>query len=136
MTTKPLRVIHTRHIDGTANGFLVPIWHIDDGYSPQQVYLTTIDPHCQKGPHLHLKRKGAFTVLRGTVRIVTRNAGGVYHEVDIKEGDFKTVFVEPGMPAALYNLGNTRAYVLNMPAPAWRENEQDDWPVENWNYQP
>jgi dTDP-4-dehydrorhamnose 3,5-epimerase-like enzyme len=134
--TKNLRVIHTRHHDGTPNGFLVPIWHVDDGYKPQQVYLTTIAPGCQKGPHLHKKRRGAFTCIQGQVRIVTRSSGGVYHYVENKEGEFRTVFVDPGVPTALYNLGNTDAYIINMPSPAWREEEQDDWPVDDWQYEP
>jgi dTDP-4-dehydrorhamnose 3,5-epimerase-like enzyme len=133
--TKTLRVIPTKDSNGYTNGRLLPIWHVDDGPAISQVYLTTILPGRQKGPHLHKKRSGAFTVLTGNVVIVTRNIEGIYTEHECFTPDAKfhtTVYVPPGVPAALYNVGVTEALVLNMPHPAWRIDDQDEWPVEDW----
>lgn len=144
--------------DAGLNGWLVPIWNIaEDDWRPDQVYLTVVLPGAQKGPHLHRKRCGRFTCIKGNVMIVTR--GIETHEwrghdgrgptmavlmdlskpayVEHYTGEnygFATIPVWPGTPAAIYNLGTEPAYVLNMPSPPWRPDDQDEWPVEDWQY--
>jgi len=131
MTTN-LPTIETKAADGTPNGVLVPIWHIDSGRPVQQVYVTTILPGMSKGPHLHHKRAGAFTVLVGRVLIVTRE-NGVYKQHVCGQG-FKTIHVPEGVPACLYNIGSEPAMVLNCPSAPWRDNS-DEWPVDGWEYE-
>jgi mannose-6-phosphate isomerase-like protein (cupin superfamily) len=128
-----LKTIPTKDEAGNPSGIVVPIWHVDDGRKVDQVYMTTILPKCQKGPHLHKKRCGAFTVIHGDVLIVTKH-GDEYREFRSGDG-FRTVHVEPGVTAALYNVGTTEALILNMPTPPWRADDQDEWPVEGWTYQ-
>ena len=125
--------IETRS-DSGPNGFLVPIWHVDSGPKIEQVYLTVVAPGAVKGPHLHMRRRGLFTCIKGNIRLVTRSAD-CYQEHDIGEDhNFATSEVPAGIAAALYNVGDVPAYVLNMPSPPWRENEPDEWPVEDWTY--
>ena len=112
-------------------GFLVPIFNIHDsffeaGKEPQQVYLTVIGPRLIKGPHLHFIRTGCFTCIRGNARFVLKTADGyqVFYSGDSYE--YRSVLVPAGMPAALQNLGDDEAYVLNMPNPAWTPTMNDE----------
>lgn len=130
-----LRVIPTRDADGKPNGRLVPIWNSAyDSYDPKQVYVTSVAPKSVKGPHLHLRRQGAFTVLTGTVLIVTRE-NGEYRDRLCQASEPVTVHVPAGVPCAMYNVGNVEALILNMPCPAWRHDDQDEHPVDNWDYE-
>ncbi len=47
---------------------------------------------------------------------------------------YATIQVPAGVPSALQNIGDEDAYVLNMPAPAWRSDEQDEHPVSFDDY--
>lgn len=123
--------IPTKDAAGNPNGFVLPIWHVDEGPAIDQVYLTVVAEGAVKGPHLHMKRRGLFCCIRGNVRIVWRDQAGGYHEVDAGQ----RVEIAPGTPAAIYNIGQGDAYVLNMPSPPWRSDDQDEWPVENWEYE-
>lgn len=128
--------IITRNSNGLPTGWLLPIWHADDGPPIEQVYLTAISQGAMKGPHLHKRRRGLFACIRGHVRIVWREESGRYRSEDLPPNSPdrpNRVVIEPGTPAALYNIGEGEAYVLNMPSPPWRINEPDEWPVENWN---
>ena len=128
-----LKAIQTNGTDGEVNGYVIPIWHVDSGVKVDQVYLTTIDPWKMKGPHLHHQRHGAFTVLSGSVAIVTRN-GAEYTTHQCHQESPVTVHVPPGTPCALYNIGSTEALVLNLPTPPWRDNS-DEFTVEDWDYE-
>lgn len=121
------------------NGWLLPIYNIHDGViapaqAPQQVYLTVVAPGAVKGPHLHLKRWGLFTCVRGNVRIVVRTVAGYEEYFSGEDHEFATVQVPAGVPAALQNTGSGEAYVLNMPAPAWRADDQDEHAVSFDDY--
>lgn len=125
--------IQTKGSDGKVNGWLLPIWNTLDGPRVDQVYLTVINQGAMKGPHLHYKRRGLFKVISGSVLLVIRNQYGVYLSTEVNV-DMDPIPVSPGVPAALYNLGVGDAYVLNMPSPTWRPDDQDEWPVEGWSF--
>lgn len=124
--------IETKDANGKPNGFLIPIWHVDQGLKIEQVYLTTVAPFTQKGPHLHLRRRGLFTCIRGNVMVVWR-FDGKYRESELTVGD--RLEIQPGIPAAFYNLNSEEAYLLNMPSPPWRVDDQDEHPVMDWTYE-
>ena len=129
--------IPTRGPNGTENGFLVPIYSLHGGFipaehRPEQVYLTVCRPGMRKGPHLHLKRWGYFTCIRGNVRIVARLADGYAVEHTGETYGFATIEVPAGVPAMIENIGDVDAYVLNTASPAWRQDDQDDHPVTDW----
>ena len=73
--------IPTRAVDGSVNGYLVPLYNIHDGVfaegdEPKQVYLTVIAPGQRKGPHLHHVRTGFFTCIKGHIKVVLKTAEG------------------------------------------------------------
>lgn len=127
--------IPTKAPDGSVNGWLLPIWNATQAdYKPAQVYLTVVNVAAMKGPHLHMVRAGRFVCIKGNVRIVTRQWDTyATHETGDVAG-FNVVNVPPGMAAAIYNVGDCDAYVLNMPNPAWTKEAPDDHPVVGWDY--
>jgi dTDP-4-dehydrorhamnose 3,5-epimerase-like enzyme len=132
--------IETRDASGRSNGFLIPIYNVNEPFvdpaqRPQQVYCTVVAPGTVKGPHLHMRRWGLFTCILGDVDIVVRVGPDRYETYSSGEQhDFRTVQVPAGLAAALVNRGDIPAYVLNMPSPAWQAHDQDDHPVEGWSY--
>jgi len=129
----------TKNKKGRSNGWLLPIFNVHDGLIdmaqyPHQVYLTVIAPREVKGPHLHLKRWGLFTCIRGNAKIVVREETGYEEYFTGEDHKFATIQVPAGMPAALQNIGTEEAYMLNMPSPAWHVDEQDDHPVSFNDY--
>jgi mannose-6-phosphate isomerase-like protein (cupin superfamily) len=130
--------IATKGPDGQPNGFLVPIYSVHDGFlpegrEPKQVYLTVCSRGARKGPHLHYHRWGYFTCVRGNVRIVARVAGQYVSAHTGEAYAFQTVEVPAGVPAMIENVGDEDAYVINTPSPAWRPDEPDEHPVDDWN---
>jgi len=129
-------VIHpkivTKGHQGRPNGFLVPIYNAAEGFfapgnEPQQVYLTVVAPGEIKGPHLHFIRRGFFTCIKGRVRFVLRLPDGTYQSFWSGDGHgFLSIEVPTGVPAAIQNVGEEDAYVLNMPNPAWRPEMKDE----------
>lgn len=131
--------IITKDKDGRPNGFLVPIFNVNDNVikpeqHPQQVYLTVVAPGKVKGPHLHLKRWGLFTCIRGNAKVVVRTDSGYEEYFTGEDYEFRTIQVPAGMPSALQNIGGADAYFLNMPSPAWRADDQDEHPVSFDDY--
>ena len=86
---------------------------IDVAQHPRQVYLTVIAPREVKGPHLHLKRWGLFTCIRGNAKIVVRNEKGYEEYLTGEDYEFATIQVPAGVSAALQNIGDEEAYMLN-----------------------
>jgi dTDP-4-dehydrorhamnose 3,5-epimerase len=132
--TKNNPKIVTKNVAGVENGFLVPIMNINDNFVnqeqwPKQVYLTVAKQGEIKGPHLHHRRWGLFTCIKGNIKIVVR-IDDVYHEYfSGQDYNFATVQVPASVPAALVNIGEGDAYILNMPSPAWHPDDQDEWDV-------
>lgn len=131
--------IITKNQSGKENGFLIPIMNVHDNFVadeqwPQQVYCTVAKPGEVKGPHLHQKRWGLFTCIRGNVKVVVRVDGQYQEYYSGDDYDYQTIQVPAGIPAALVNIGDIDAYLLNMPAPSWHPDDQDDWDVEFDDY--
>jgi dTDP-4-dehydrorhamnose 3,5-epimerase len=137
--TKSNPKISTKNSRGIENGFLVPIINIHDRFLeteqwPKQVYLTVASPGEVKGPHLHKKRWGLFTCLKGNIKIVVRVDGKYVEYFSGENYEFATIQIPPHFPAALVNMWNKDAYVLNMPSPSWSAEDPDEWSVEFVGY--
>ena len=137
--TRKSRKFQTKDRNGKPNGHLVPVFNVHDGFvaaaqHPQQAYLTVVAPGTAKGPHLHLKRWGLFTCIKGDVKIVVKNSDQYEEHFSGEHHDFATIQLPAGLPAAIVNAGSEDAYVLNMQAPSWHVNDQDDHAVTDWDY--
>jgi hypothetical protein len=121
----------TRNNDNSSNGFLVPIYNVHENFyakdnPPQQVYLTVISSNQIKGPHLHFIRTGCFTCIKGNCRFILKTEDGYKTFMSGEDNNYLTVMVPKGVPAALQNLSDSDAYVLNMPFPAWTPTMNDE----------
>lgn len=135
---KNVKILTSNH-EGNENGFLVPIFNINDDFPskaqhPEQVYLTVAKPGEVKGPHLHKIRWGLFTCIKGNVKIVCKTDIGYEEYYSGEKYDFQTIQVPAGIPNALINIGKNDCYVLNMPSPAWHLEMQDDYNVNFDDY--
>jgi dTDP-4-dehydrorhamnose 3,5-epimerase len=131
--------IVTKNKSGKENGCLIPIINVHDKFVadeqwPKQVYCTVVKLGEIKGPHLHYKRRGLFTCVRGNVKVVLRVDGEYQKYFSGDDYAYQTIQVPAGIPAALVNIGEIDAYILNMPSPAWHPDDQDDWNVEFDDY--
>ena len=131
--------IETRNRNEQPNGFLVPIFNVNDKFvedaqHPKQVYLTTVTPHEVKGPHLHMKRWQLYTCIKGNVKFVTRVQDRYEEYFSGEDHGFATVQVPAGIPSAIINEGDEEAYVINMPSPAWHIDDQDEHEVSFEDY--
>lgn len=131
----------TRHKTGEPNGYLVPLYNVNDGFfgkgaEPQQVYLTVISPGEKKGPHLHFIRTGFFTCIRGDVKIVLKTPEGYKEFYSGENHDHLSVEVPTGVPALVLNAGEGEAFVLNMPNPAWTPSMNDEHDADFSDYKP
>jgi dTDP-4-dehydrorhamnose 3,5-epimerase len=129
----------TKNNAGVPNGFVVPIINVHDNFVadeqwPKQVYLTVAAPKDIKGPHLHYKRWGLFTCIKGNIKIVLKIDGKYQEYFSGEDYEFQTIQVPAGIPAALVNISNEDAYILNMPAPSWHPDDLDEWDVSFDDY--
>jgi len=139
VTTKKNNKIVTFDSNKNINGFLIPIININeelfDKYRfPNQIYLTVAKPGTTKGPHLHMKRYGMFTCIKGNAKIVVKNENGYEEYYTGEDYDFSTILVPPGTPNMIVNICDEDCYILNSPYPSWSKENQDDWKVEDWDY--
>jgi len=131
--------IETQHTDGDPNGFLVPIYNIHENWyssRPAQVYLTVVLPGKCKGPHLHHMRNGAFTCVKGNVKIVIKDGDNYEEHLSGEDYGYATVFVPIGKPSMVVNVCGEEAYVLNMPFHAYRKEDNDELIPKDWDYDP
>ena len=129
--TQSHKKFETKGDDEKANGFLIPIYNVHDGFftegkEPQQVYMTTILPGTVKGPHLHFIRTGFFTCIKGNVRVVLKTDSGYQQFFSGEDHEFLSIEVPTGVPVAVQCIGDEEAYLLNMPNPAWTPDMNDE----------
>jgi hypothetical protein len=123
--------IRTYAQDGEVNGYLIPIFNINDhffdpGSEPEQVYITALTPHSKKGPHLHFKRTGFFTCIKGNVRIIVKINSEYVEYYTGENYKYLSIEIPTGIPAVIQNIGDDEALILNMPNPAWTPDMNDE----------
>ena len=123
--------IITYNSSGEENGFLVPIFNENDNFLNnndylKQVYLTVVKPNNIKGPHLHYKRNGLFTCIKGNIRIVTKENNEYKLFFSGEDYNYNSILSPKGIPAALQNISDIDAMVINLPSPGWTKEMQDE----------
>lgn len=123
--------IITYNSSGEENGFLVPIFNENDNFLNnndylKQVYLTVVKPNNIKGPHLHYKRNGLFTCIKGNIRIVTKENNEYKLFFSGEDYNYNSILIPKGIPTALQNISDIDAMVINLPSPGWTKEMQDE----------
>jgi len=132
-----LELIPTKNKDGNQSGRYIPIYKcLQDKISEPitQIYMTSCFPGETKGPHLHKKRRGHLTVLKGEVLFILEHQlenGEVILESAIIDADKPQMIVVPeGTPNSHTNFGTEEAIVLNICTKhCWSPEDKDDYSV-------
>ena len=131
ISQKNCKVVATRDLRGSENGWLIEIASSRDGWSKfldnAQVYLTTLLPRKKKGWHLHHKKENQLTCIRGRV-ILGVKEGDKIEEIEMNGEQPVTIRISRGVPICFYNHGDEPAYILNLCSPPHNPNdlEQED----------
>lgn len=128
---KEAAAIPTYDQDGASTGSLIPIYNVNDNFcdvnkQPQQAYITIVSPGRIKGPHLHYLRTGFFTCVKGNARFIVKTANEYQQVLSGEKHGYRSVIIPAGVPAAIQNIGDDEAYILNLPSPAWTPDQNDE----------
>lgn len=129
-TKKNMKFI-TKNVDGKVNGKLITIFNKNESFYkasdyPKQIYITTIKKNAHKGPHLHYKRQGHFTCIKGNIKIVVKINSQFEEYFSGEDFEFASIIIPKGIPALLVNIGKEEAFVINTPNPAWTKEMNDE----------
>jgi len=134
----PLETFPTKNIDdGHINGKLTVIWRDWDDIlktHPKMVYVSHVNPHEIKGPHLHTKRDSYFVCIRGKVVFIAKDNSGSFHEIESSEEKPILVQIPKNIASAHINLSNEVSTVLTLADPAWDPNDDEMKNVTFDNY--
>lgn len=119
---KPCKKIETFNSKKEPNGWLLELISDRDGFTKElrgQVYLTVARPGQFKGFHLHAAADYFVTCVKGKIKHIIYTGFGGCCEIEMGDGDFKTVFLPKGFPHGLENTGDEDAYVIIYRYPSW-----------------
>ena len=134
-----LSLIKTKNVkSGEDNGSFIPIYkdlELDIG-KIRMVYMTSCLPREVKGPHIHKKRNGHLTVLKGDVLFVLEyvvDGEKIYEEVRISGSNPKLISVPANTVNAHVNIGSEEAIVLNLcTGHCWAPDDTDNYSFDNF----
>lgn len=128
--------------DNHVNGMLTVIWRDWDKIipnSPKMIYLSAVNLHERKGPHLHIKRNSYFVCVKGKVVFIIKDLEGKYHEIISSEDEPNLIQVPKNFPSAHVNISNEQSTILTLADIAWRPNDNemknivfDDYDWKKW----
>lgn len=119
---KPCKKVETFDSKKEPNGWLLELISDRNGFAKEfrgQVYLTVARPGQFKGFHLHAAADYFVTCIKGKIKHIIYTGPGKRHEIEMGDGDFKTVFLPKGFPHGLENIGTVDAYVIIYRYPSW-----------------
>ena len=122
ISIKPCKKVDTKHTDGVPNGWLLELQSDRDGFTKNlkgSFYLTVLAPGVVKGYHIHAVAEYHVTCLKGRVRSTVYRSIDEKQEIEMGEGDFKTIKYPPGCAHLISNIGEGEAYVIIYRYPAW-----------------
>ena len=130
---KSCKKIDTFDANKKQNGWLLELVSDKDGFTKHvqgQAYLTVASPGYFKGFHLHAQADYFVTCIRGRVRHVVYESRKKRHEIEMGDGDFKTVFLPKGCPHGLENIGKNDAYVIIYRHPSWSPDVKEQMDID------
>ena len=109
------------------NGSLKLIWRNWDKIipNPKMIYITSVVPGGQKGPHLHKKRTSCFVCIKGKVVFIIKDESGKYLEIESSEENPILVQVPKNISSAHVNLSEDESSVLTLADVAWQPNDNE-----------
>jgi dTDP-4-dehydrorhamnose 3,5-epimerase-like enzyme len=114
--------IPTKDLEGQENGFLQEMF-VGDGKT--LAYLSCAKPGAFKGYHLHKVRGARYVCVKGEMKIILY-VGGIREEHILSVENKKRLYIPPGVPTGLENIGNEDAWLINLPDPPYDPNLKDE----------
>ncbi len=119
-------------------GRLGEIMRADDPWFKKfgQVYFTTTYPGVVKAWHYHKKQTDHFYVIRGTVKIALYDQRkdsptcGIVNEIYLGEHCPGMLKIPPGVMHGWMCVGQTEAYILNIPSEMYNYTNPDEFRTE------
>lgn len=134
--------IFLKHIktqkDGKENGWMIPIYNKEEpyfsSYNLNFVYASCILAGNVKGPHLHKKRECRLVCIKGEVELIVREEGE-YRRYILSGSNPNMVTIKAGNPF-MVRCGelSTEGILLNFANHIWKQEDQDNYVPEDWNY--
>ena len=125
----PLETHETKDInDQHVNGKLTVVWRDYDNLiknPPKMVYVSSVNAHEIKGPHIHTKRESYFVCISGKVIFVIKNHDGSYSEIESSEAKPTLIHVPKNVASAHINIHNDISHVLALADIAWKPNDNE-----------
>jgi dTDP-4-dehydrorhamnose 3,5-epimerase len=127
--------------DNHVNGLLTVVWRDWDKIipTPKMIYLSAVNPHEIKGPHLHTKRNSYFLCIKGKVVFIIKDLEGNYHEIISSETEPNLIQIPKNFPSAHINIVNEPSTILTLADIAWKPNNNemqnttfDDYDWKKW----
>jgi len=125
----PLETHETKDVnDQHVNGKLTVVWRDYDNLiknPPKMVYVSSVNAHEIKGPHIHTKRESYFVCISGKVIFVIKNQDGSYSEIESSEDKPTLIHVPKNIASAHINIHNDISHVLTLADIAWKPNDNE-----------
>ncbi len=116
--------IHDNH----TNGELTVIWRDWDNIiktHPKMIYISSVNPHEVKGPHIHTKRESYFTCIEGEVVFILKTENGGYQEILSGDKNPVMVHIPKNIPSAHINLSSKPSKILALADISWKPNDNE-----------
>ena len=138
LETHETKDVNDKHV----NGKLTVVWRDYDNLiktPPKMVYVSSVNAHEIKGPHVHTKRESYFVCISGKVIFIIKNHDGSYSEIESSEDKPTLVHVPKNIASAHINIHDDVSHVLALADIAWKPNDNementtfDDYDWKKW----
>ena len=139
-TTIDLEKHETMNIsDHHINGTLTVIWRDWDKkikHEPKMIYVSSVNPHEIKGPHIHTRRNSYFVCIHGEVIFVIQKKPGEYEEICAKADKPVLIVIPKNVPAAHINVNDGVSRILALVDYSWKpnDNEMENITFDDYNW--
>jgi dTDP-4-dehydrorhamnose 3,5-epimerase-like enzyme len=116
----------TKNFKQQPNGSLTEVYKDGD---KTLVYMTSVKPGCSKGYHLHKVRAARYFPVLGTVKIVLWIPGQPESEKEefiLDSANPQSLYIPKAVATLLLNEGNSEAFFINFPNPAYDPKLKDE----------
>ena len=124
LETHETKDVNDKHV----NGKLTVVWRDYDNLiktPPKMVYVSSVNAHEIKGPHVHTKRESYFVCISGKVIFIIKNHDGSYSEIESSEDKPTLVHVPKNTASAHINIHDDVSHVLALADIAWKPNDNE-----------
>ena len=124
LETHETKDVNDKHV----NGKLTVVWRDYDNLiktPPKMVYVSSVNAHEIKGPHVHTKRESYFVCISGKVIFIIKNHDGSYSEIESSEDKPTLVHVPKNIASAHINIHDDVSHVLALADIAWKPNDNE-----------